>query len=797
MKHPLADCANCPLQEKSYYQQPLRENVKYLFVGGGPNDQEAFKGGFFHTPAGRLVNSVCSFHNIDRNDVTYASAVACSGLSDLSIRDRRKAVTACNGVLFDQIDIVDPKAVVTFGNEALLGVTGKTGVTSQRVGPARHSQHTDCPVVSTVSPWACIAQESQFKFLVTDIGKLVNPAPQFTTPEYVVIEDADSAEALLESYVEDSLRGEPSPLVLDIEVAMEKDINFEHPDRFDMLCIGLKYANHPIVVFTADALSKNFYEWLNKLAYRSKVIAHNGKFDLAGLYSSCGEIDLDFDTMLASYVFDERSGIHGLKYLAQEYLGAPAYDDEVTALVGPKKDFSTIPKDILYKYNAYDIHCTFLLWLMYEKRFELEPELRAVHDFLVRASNMLRRTERNGLTIDEDYLEELEVKYGFILKVMRDDLRNIAIGLAGTTLDPKLGFNPNSYQQIGKVFTSQSIKLPSTNVENLEKVINYNGELPQNDSKVREFAKTLLQYRKEVKLSGTYVNGTRERLYQGRVHPTYLIHGTTTGRLSCRNPNVQNIPRKSPIKRLFVASAPNRSIIQSDFSQAELRTISFLAQDEYFRAIFNDPTRDVFDELVPELFEGSVKVGMDEAVWKEERTMVKTYVYGLSYGRTEYGIARGFGIDVEVAREHMRKFFSVIPKIIAWQEDIKRRVHDGLDLVTPFGRHRRYSLITPQNEQNVMNEALAFLPQSTASDITLQAAIWLDEMFIGNWSPERRPKIINLIHDAIMVDCLDEDITYVTQLMEQTMIDSAVTVVGDYVKFTAESSSAKTWGDLK
>ena len=795
-KHPLAKCDECPLREKTFFLQPSKPS-RVLFVGGGPNEQEAFKGGFYSTPAGRLINNVCSFHNISRSDTTYVSSVGCAGLSDLSARDRKKALASCNGLLFHQIDNVDPEVVVTLGNEALVATIGKSGVASHRVGPAKVSPATETPLIPTVSPWACLAQESQFKFLVTDIGKVVNPAPVFTPPEYAVIDNADDSEYVLKSYINESEKTEPSPLVLDIEVAMEKDINFEHPDRFDMLCIGFKYADKPIIVFTAEALSEKFYVLLRALANRSKVIAHNGKFDLAGLYSGAGEIALNFDTMLASYVFDERTGIHGLKYLAQEYLGAPAYDDEVTALVGPKKDFGAIPKSILYKYNAYDIHCTYLLWEMYEKRFDKEPELRKVHDFLINASNMLRQVERNGLKVDEKYLDELEVKYEFILKDMNKDLVRTATGLAGEPLDPKLGFNPNSYQQIGRVFASQSIKLPSTNEENLTKVIQYPKELPENDAQVRLFAQTLLDYRKEKKLSSTYVNGTRERLYEGRVHPTYLIHGTTTGRLSCRNPNVQNIPRQSPIKRLFVASAPDRSIIQSDFSQAELRTLSFLAQDEYFRDIFNDPTRDVFDELVPELFPGSVKAFMEADVWKEQRTMVKTYVYGLSYGRTEYGIARGFGIDVEVAKEHMNRFFSVIPKIIAWQEWVKRQVHEGYDLVTPFGRHRRYSLITKENERNVMNEALAFLPQSTASDMTVQAAVNLQRWFEAEWAPEKRPKIINLIHDAIMTDCMDEDIPVVQAAMENAMVSSAASVVGDYVLFAADSSSAKTWGDLK
>ena len=183
-KHHLANCDECPLRANTFFLQPSKQ-AEVLFVGGGPNESEAFKGGFYSTPAGKLVNSVCSFHNIPRADTTYVSSVGCVGLSDLNARDRKKALSCCNDLLFNQIDKVDPKVVVTLGNEALVATTGKSGVASHRVGPAKVSTATETPLIPTVSPWACLAQESQFKFLVTDIGKVVNPAPVFTAPEPV------------------------------------------------------------------------------------------------------------------------------------------------------------------------------------------------------------------------------------------------------------------------------------------------------------------------------------------------------------------------------------------------------------------------------------------------------------------------------------------------------------------------------------------------------------------------------------------------------------------------------------
>ncbi len=179
-------------------------------------------------------------------------------------------------------------------------------------------------------------------------------------------------------------------------------------------------------------------------------------------------------------------------------------------------------------------------------------------------------------------------------------------------------------------------------------------------------------------------------------------------------------------------------------------------------------------------------------IWKENRTMVKTYVYGLGYGRTEYGIAAGFDISVDLALEYMQRFFSVIPEIVEWQERIKFQVKNGDDLVTPFGRHRRYNLITKANERNVMNEALAFLPQSTASDCTIRAAIFSNPIL----EHEFNAKIVNLVHDAIMIDSPQDVVEDALKIVEECMIDSAQAVVGDFVKFATQSSYGNSWEDL-
>lgn len=298
----------------------------------------------------------------------------------------------------------------------------------------------------------------------------------------------------------------------------------------------------------------------------------------------------------------------------------------------------------------------------------------------------------------------------------------------------------------------------------------------------------MLRHRTEAKLYGTYVKGIRKRLYRGRIYPSLLVHGTTSGRLASRNPNMFNIPRASVIRKQFVPAKPENVFVSVDYSQAELRVLTFLAQEEYFRGIFNTPDRDLFNELRPVLY-GDVG-NLDAAALKELRIRIKAYVYGLAYGREEFSIAAEFGISVAEARRGMEAFFGVIPNIVAYQEQIKRSVLDGEDLVTPFNRHRRFWLITDQNKKDTLKEALSFMPQSTAADLTLNAFANLRPALKG------RAFVRNLVYDNIMVECHEDIAEEVGKEIEAEMLHQADLLVNGYVKFATDVTIGKSWGEV-
>ncbi len=302
------------------------------------------------------------------------------------------------------------------------------------------------------------------------------------------------------------------------------------------------------------------------------------------------------------------------------------------------------------------------------------------------------------------------------------------------------------------------------------------------------FFRKMLEHRKEAKQFGTYVKGIRKRTYRGRTNSVFLLHGTTTGRLSSRNPNLQNIIRSAKIKRQFVPINKDHVFVQGDFGQAELRVLCWLAQDEYLRAVFNDPSRDLFDEFTPRLY-GDV-TGLDKPALKELRIRVKAYVYGISYGREARSIALEFGISVAEAERGMKALFNVIPQVVSFREMVRQMVLNGEDLVTPFGRHRRFYLITKNNRKDILNEALAFLPQSTASDTTVDAVCHLRPRLKGiGW-------IRNIVHDSILAECHVDNVGRVKALLVEEMLAAAQRVVGGYVAFKVDTEVGSSWGDL-
>jgi DNA polymerase-1 len=772
-KHPEAKCEECPLATVGkFVPSEGPERASLAFVGEAPGVQEARGGRPFVGPSGKLLERVMEEYGIERKDVLLSNACLCRPPDNST--PAKAAIAACKPRLLHELSDRGTRTVVALGNSASESLLGLSGVTKLRIGPGRPAKdNPDIRVIPTLHPAAALRQADLFPSIVTDIGKVVAQASPWTEPRYAIFDLPKEAIAALDELAG---RADLDEIAVDIECDIEKDTGFDHPNQYGMLCVGIAYGEDAAIVIGENAFKDEGVRTALKRVLTSKrLTAQNGKFDLAGLYPHMGALALAFDVMLAHYCLDERPGQHSLDQMAQEYLGAPDWKGVIKRYVGPRDGYGVVPRDVLYKYNAYDCIATFRLKRVFEPLLEVDS-LRRVHDFLVQASNQIMYLELNGIAIDRDYLDVLTDQYLESLDEIEKELSEAS----GTQL------NPRSPLQVKKWLAENGVEVDSTNEETLKALLDH----PRTSELVKTFCTILLHHRKETKLYGTYIKGVRKRLYRGRVYPTFLLHGTTTGRLACRNPNLQNIPRESSIRRLYVPAKRDTNVfVHTDYAQAELRVLSFLAQDRYFQNIFATG-RDLFDELTPVLYPFASRETMDPAVWKELRIRVKAYVYGLAYGRSEYSIASEYKLTVEDARRGMTSFFEVIPEIVEFREATRTRVLSGEDLVTPRGRHRRYWLITDDNRDEIMREALAFLPQSTASDMTLDALTQLRPRLRGIGF------IRNIIHDAMIVECKREDADMVAKMMDYEMVEAAKRIVGDYVPFATESKIGMNWGEL-
>lgn len=762
-KHPLANCEECPFVDApfvpTYNPQP---RAKLAVIGEAPGAYEAARGIPFTGPSGRLLDQVLTHHGYRREEVMLSNVCLCRPENNAD--PPKAAVAACKPRLDAELASSGVESILAVGGTAASAlIDPKKKISSLRIGPPKpYIENPNIDVIATWHPAYCLRAPDAFPSFVSDTNKLNGKTYEhWRGTKYKVFTLPDSIIEVCRR-----LESVSGPIVIDIECGVEKDTAYVHPDQYDLLCLGICYAPGQAVVFAASGLrNEEVRNAVRRLLTIRPIIAHNGKFDLAGLRPHFGDLELWADTMLMSYSVDERPGLHGLKKLGIEILGTPDWEAEIRQYVPRGGNYADIPRDVLYQYNAYDVAVTWDLWELFSSR--MDSRARKQHEFLIKASNALMNLERAGITFDVDYSKELQDEFEAELFDLEEEISSTT----GRNL------NPRSPVQIVRWFAENGITLPTTEADYLAQI-----KPRLLDEKLRTFIDQLLLHRRRAKLNGTYVKGFQKRIYNGKVYTTYTLHGTTSGRLASKNPNMQNIVRDKRIKHQFTVEQEDNVLIQLDYKQAEGRVITHLAQDEYLASIFADEDRDIFDELTLSVY------GEDN--WgKEERVKIKSVFYGLAYGRGAAAIGIELGISLGEAQKLLSDFKALIPRTIEWQTSIKNKVLSGEDLVTPFGRKRSFWLITEQNKADVLNEALSFMPQSIASDITLSALVRLQPRLRGLATTRLT------IHDAMVFECNRRDSESVIELARAEMI-AAGRRFTDFVPFTVDSSVGKRWSEL-
>lgn len=570
-------------------------------------------------------------------------------------------------------------------------------------------------------------------------------------------------------------------IALDIESAGDIDNDTFAAGR--ILSIALWNGKFGVVIPEELAETPESAELIERLCRDCIVVCHNGTFDMPYLSARLGiRVYHHEDTLLMHFVLDNLAGEHGLKPLARRWLRAADWDSDAKSYLKHGAYFENIPREKLYKYNLFDTVYTYKLYEYFLPLLKNSGKC-GYYRYRMQVTKVLNDVQMNGVAVSLDALDELEKKY----QEQCDKALVVLRSLAGED------FNPQSPKQIKDYFTSKGVSSPSFDSDHLKKLLREGKEVG--------FIDALLEYRYAAKVIGSFIANVRRKVGEdGRIHPYYLPHGAKTGRLSAKGPAIQTMGRDSGIKRALVAE-PGYKIISCDYSQAELRTVAELADDEAMIAAFQPGAPDFFDDLMTKIWPEEFPTIETYEEFKHEhpktaknrRALVKSCVYGLNYNRGVRAIATALEQPLEAAQHVVDQYLGSYPGLRDWQARVKHSVgrkEEDNERRTKFGLAFNPLFVPDTNYASTQNEALAFVPQSTANDICLHAAIKINEQ-VGQYGA----KLIGLVHDATYVECPEETVEECSRMMEHEM-SKAATLAFNRVPFVAEAEVGNNWEEV-
>lgn len=572
-----------------------------------------------------------------------------------------------------------------------------------------------------------------------------------------------------------------SVIALDIESAGDIDNDTFAAGR--ILSIALWNGKFGVVIPEELAETPESAELIERLCRDCIVVCHNGTFDMPYLSKRLGiNVYHHEDTLLMHFVLDNLAGEHGLKPLARRWLRAEDWDSDAKSYLKGGAYFENIPREKLYEYNLMDTVWTlklyeyFLLLLKNSGKYDY-------YRYRMEVTKVLIDVQMNGVAVSITALDKLEDEY----KQQCDENLVVLKKLAGGD------FNPQSPKQIAEYFASKGVSSPSFDSDHLKKL--------RRVGKETEFIDALLAYRYAAKVIGSFIANVRRKVGEdGRIHPYYLPHGAKTGRLSAKGPAIQTMGRDSGIKRALVAEQGCK-IISCDYSQAELRTVAELADDTAMIAAFQPGAPDFFDDLMTKIWPEEFPTIEAYEAFKHEhpktaknrRALVKSICYGSNYGRGVPAIATALEMPIDSAQHVYDQYMGAYSGLRDWQGRVRHSVgrkEEDHERKTKFGLAFNPLFVSDNNYSSTQNEALAFVPQSTANDICLNAAIKINEQ-VGQYGA----KLIGLVHDATYVECPEETVEECSRMMEREM-SKAATLVFNRVPFVAEAEVGSNWEEV-
>jgi DNA polymerase I len=511
-------------------------------------------------------------------------------------------------------------------------------------------------------------------------------------------------------------------------------------------------------------------------------VGQNLKYDALVFLERGIRLDPIDDTMLMSYVLEGGLHGHGMDELSELHLShTPIAFSEVAGKGKDKITFDCVPVKEATRYSAEDADVTLRLHMLLKPKLG-ETGKRTVYETLERPLVMvLADMERAGITIDPDLLRRLSNDFAKIQNGLEKEIRK----LAGED------FNIGSPKQLGDIlFGKMGLEggrktktgAWSTDVDALEDLA----------AQGHDIAKKVLDWRGLAKLRGTYTDALPNYINPktGRVHTSYAMASTSTGRLASTDPNLQNIPIRTEegrrIRQAFIA-AKGMQLISADYSQIELRLLAHIADIPQLKKAFAD-NLDIHAMTASEIFGVPVK-----DMPAEVRRRAKAINFGIVYGISGFGLANQLGIAQSEASDYIRKYFARFPGIRDYMEDTKQfaRTHGFVE--TLFGRRihiREINSKIPGFRGGAERAAINAPIQGSAADIIRRAMVRLPSALAGK---KLAAKMLLQVHDELIFEAPDGQVEPTRKLVVTVMEKAALPAVAISVPLVVEARAADNW----
>jgi len=518
-----------------------------------------------------------------------------------------------------------------------------------------------------------------------------------------------------------------------------------------------------------------------------KKIGQNIKFDFIILFKQGIIMNSMEDTMLMSYVLDAGKNRHNMNTLSEIHLQHKTISFKEIVGTGKKEiNFSDVELDKAMEYAAEDADITYRLYKIFSKSLKLEKLTNIYEIFEKPLIKILAFMEIEGIKIDNKFLKALSEKFEKKINKLEKEVFKIS----------KKEFNIASPKQLGEVIYND-LKIAVLKKTRKGSFATNASVLEDLAFKGHKFPQLILNWRQVSKLKNTYSDALPEHINPTtkRVHTSFLLAATTTGRLASSDPNLQNIPIKSEdgkdIRKAFIAEK-NFTLISADYNQIEMRILADLADVKELKKAFKN-NEDIHSLTASQVFDVDIK-----KVNQDMRRKAKAINFGIIYGISQYGLAKQINVSNHEADDFLNAYFSRFPEIKIYMDDTIKFCRKNGYVNNIFGRRSHFNGINDKNfnVRNFQERASINAPiQGTASEIMRLAMIRLDKKFES--LKNNKSKILLQIHDELIFEVPEKEVKTIIKIIEEEMTSVTESDLHSFsIPLTVDVNTGDNWGIL-